>query len=174
MCICPKLPNSEPIESVMPPSSPPIPSRSDCSATTLRKASRKVAQLFDEALAPCGLRSTQYSILVEIARHEGNPPTLQVLADALVMDRSTLGHNLRPLERDGLVAIVPGVADRRRRHIELTSAGRRKLRAAHELWLKAQTFFHEVYGEVAAAQLRTTLLDIAYDDRLDFLTAARH
>src|ERR1700754_2759041 len=100
MCICPKMSNSTPIDSAMPPSSPPTPSRSDCSATALRKASRKVAQLFDEALAPCGLRSTQYSILVEISRHEGDPPTLQALADTLVMDRSTLGHNLRPLERD--------------------------------------------------------------------------
>lgn len=149
--------------------SPPIPSRSDCSATALRKASRKLAQLFDEALAPCGLRSTQYSILVEIARRAGDPPTLQALAAALVMDRSTLGHNLRPLERDELVAILPGITDRRRRHIELTPAGKRKLRTAHALWLKAQTFFHSVFGEKDAARLRATLLDIAYDHRLDAL-----
>ena len=151
---------------------PPIPSRSDCSATALRKASRKLAQLFDESLAPCGLRSTQYSILVEISRHDADPPTLQALADALVMDRSTLGHNLRPLERDDLVAIVRGVADRRRRHIELTVAGKHKLHDAHAAWQKVQTLFNEVYGEDAAAQLRATLLDIAYDDRFDSLTAA--
>jgi DNA-binding MarR family transcriptional regulator len=155
----------------MPASPLPIPATTDCSTSTLRRASRKVAQLFDEALAPCGLRSTQYSVLIEIARHAGEPPTLQALADALVMDRSTLGHNLRPLERDELVAIVPGVADRRRRHIMLTPAGQRKLRAAYGHWQKAQARFHEVFGEAAAAKLRATLLDIAYEPRLSGLSA---
>lgn len=150
----------------MPASKPSIPMRGECSATALRKASRKVAQLFDEALAPCALKSTQYSILVEIARHGDDPPALQALADALVMDRSTLGHNLRPLERDELVTIVPGVDDRRRRHIALTPAGKRRLREAHAHWLTAQSHFHSVFGEESAGVLRATLLDIAYHPHL--------
>lgn len=59
-----------------------------CCSTALRKATRRVTQLYDEALAPVGLRSTQYSILMELSRRASEAPSLKVLADALVMDRS--------------------------------------------------------------------------------------
>src|ERR1700758_603334 len=74
-----------------------------CNGTALRKATRRVSQLYDAVLSPCGLRSTQRSILIHIART--GTPTMGDLAAALVLDRSALAHNLKPLERDGFVAV---------------------------------------------------------------------
>jgi len=153
----------------MPTTSLPLPAPSVCSATALRKASRRVAQLYDDALAPCGLKSTQYAILVEIARHGAHPPTMQTLANALVMDRSTLGHNLRPLERDDLVALQTSSTDRRRRHIALTTTGKARMRDAKLRWQAAQDRFHDIFGVEPAAVLRETLLGIAHDERLGVL-----
>lgn len=137
-----------------------------CCSTALRKATRRVTQLYDEALAPVGLRSTQYSILMELSRRGREAPTLQVLADALVMDRSALGHTLRPLERDGLLALQPGESDRRQRQVVLTRKGQALVARAQPLWQRAQDRFCEVFGEAEAAILRITLLDIAADERL--------
>ena len=73
---------------------PPMPGghASECFATAARKASRRLTQFYDDALEPCGLRSTQYAMLNELAR-SAHPPTLAELASALVSDRSSVGHN---------------------------------------------------------------------------------
>ena len=89
----------------------------------MRKASRRLSQLYDDALAPSGLRTTQYAILSELERRSKKPPTMRELADAMVMDRSALGHNLRPLERDGLIALEESKEDRRRRHVVVGHKG---------------------------------------------------
>ncbi|MFX5747506.1 MarR family transcriptional regulator, partial [Acinetobacter baumannii] len=86
-----------------------------------------MTQLYDSALAPTGLRSTQIHILGELYNRQKSPPTLSELAEAMILDRSGLGHNLRPLERDGLVEMRENVNDRRERHIVLTDAGKDKL-----------------------------------------------
>jgi DNA-binding MarR family transcriptional regulator len=137
-----------------------------CNATALRKAARRVTQLYDNALEPCGLRSTQYAILAELERRVKEPPTMRELAEALVLDRSSLGHNLRPLERDGLVALQESNADRRRHHVVLTRVGGSKLRVARRLWQKAQDRFDDVFGKAQAALLRETLMSIAGAQRL--------
>ncbi|TSD87972.1 MarR family transcriptional regulator [Mycobacterium sp. KBS0706] len=135
----------------------------------MRKASRRVTQLYDDALAPTGLRSTQFAILAELHELADKPPTLAELAAALVIDRSALGHNLRPLERDGLITLQESPKDRRRRHIVMTEQGRALLQQALGLWMAAQDRFHAVFGRREAEMLRNALLDIAYDDRLDTL-----
>ena len=94
----------------------------ECFVGAARKASRRLTQFYDDALEPCGLRSTQYTILAELGRF-GAPPTLAELASALVSDRSAVGHNLRPLIRDGYVALERGAKDRRERRIVLTARG---------------------------------------------------
>jgi len=147
----------------------PDPGASACFATAARKASRRLTQLYDDAMESCGLRSTQYAILAQLDARSEDPPTLAVLADALVLDRSALGHNLRPLERDGLLAIVAGKEDRRQRHIVLTPKGRAKYREGRALWRSVQKRFADVYGADEAAALRVGLLRIAYDDRLGTL-----
>ena len=137
-----------------------------CCATAMRKASRRLSQLYDEVLEPCGLRSTQAAILDELSSFAKKPPTMAELAHVMVMDRSALGHNLRPLERDGLITLQESEGDRRRRHVVLTPMGKAKLRDALRLRQRAQDRFVEVFGETEAARLRATLLSIAYDDRL--------
>jgi DNA-binding MarR family transcriptional regulator len=99
--------------------------RSVCNCTALRKATRRVSQLYDSALEPCGIKATQRTILSQIAR-SGTPP-LGELAEALVMDRGALTHNLKPLQRDGLVKVSIDPLDRRNRLIALTAQGRAKL-----------------------------------------------
>src|SRR5580700_9277973 len=88
---------------------------SRCSCTTLRKATRRISLLYDAALAPSGLKTTQRAILAQIGRSE--PATVGELAEALVMDSGGLAHTLKPLERDGFVAVAIGPNDRRNRLI---------------------------------------------------------
>jgi DNA-binding MarR family transcriptional regulator len=139
----------------------PAVARNRCNCAVLRKASRRLSQLYDAALAPCGLRSTQFAMLDAIDYRASAPPTLRELAEALVMDASTIGQNLRPLERDGLIALGQDAADRRRRHVKLTKKGRLRLTAARPLWNDAQASFESSFGERQAAELRAVLLTIA-------------
>jgi DNA-binding MarR family transcriptional regulator len=137
----------------------------ECFVGAARKASRRLTQFYDDTLEPCGLRSTQYTILAELGRF-GAPPTLAELASALVSDRSAVGHNLRPLIRDGYVALERGAKDRRERQIVLTARGQSKHREARALWQAAQDEFLAVHGRERSESLRSALLDIAYDPRL--------
>lgn len=132
-----------------------------CNCGVIRKASRRVSQMYDAALAPVGLKSTQFAILSAIGRRADDPPTMRELADAMVMDRSTLGQNLRPLERDRLVAWETSPADRRRKLVVLTQEGRARCARARPLWRAAQKRFERTVGTGEAARLRGTLLGIA-------------
>ena len=129
--------------------------KSVCNCTALRKATRRVSQLYDSALEPCGLRSTQRTILSQIAR-SGTPP-LGELAEALVMDRGALTHNLKPLQRDGLVKISVDPQDRRNRLVALTAQGRAKLAESDALWARAQRGFEAGFGATKSASLRKAL-----------------
>jgi DNA-binding MarR family transcriptional regulator len=144
----------------------PLLERNRCNCAALRKASRKLSQFYDATLAPSGLKSTQFAILVEIERRANAAPTIRDLADALVMDQSTIGQNLRPLERDGLISLEYDATDRRRRQVKLTKYGRSRLTAAAPLWAEAQTRFESSFGKQEAGELRTTLLNIARDPTL--------
>jgi DNA-binding MarR family transcriptional regulator len=158
----------------MPKDRKPAYGESPCVATAVRKASRRLSQLYDVALAPSGLRVTQYALLSELERRSKKLPTMHELADAMVMDRSALGHNLRPLERDGLIALEESKEDRRRRHVVITAQGRAKHREAKRLWQTAQGRFEEVYGNSEAAGLRAILLAIAHEERLATLHEIIH
>jgi DNA-binding MarR family transcriptional regulator len=151
------------------PISSPIP-RNACTCGSLRKASRRISQFYDAALAPVGLKSTQYSILSEVDRGsiEG-PVTMCELATAMVMDRSTLGHNLRPLERDDLVVLRLSPVDRRKRYVELTNKGKSILHRARRLWRHAEARFENIFGKEPAAELRAVLLSIAGNQELKSL-----
>jgi len=132
-----------------------------CSCTTLRKAARRVSLLYDEALAPSGLRITQYALLAELGRT--GPLTVGELAHAMVMERNGLGHNLRPLERDGLVRLDIG-HDRRSRVVTLTDDGRHRLTEAKLLWQHAQDRFRSVLGTDETRTLRALSIAAAYAD----------
>lgn len=114
-----------------------------CSCVNLRQASRAVTQHFDAVFQPTGLKATQFNLLVALAA-VGQAPLTRV-AEAMVMDRTTLTRNLKPLEARGLVQIEAG-EDRRNRLISLTDDGRKALRAALPLWEKAQSTVIEGLG----------------------------
>lgn len=143
---------------------PPISVATQCNCTSLRKASRRISQIYDLALAPAGIKSTQYAIFAELNRHAKPPLTMQELARAMVMDRSTLGHNLRPLERDGLIAIVVDPDDRRSRVVKLTVAGRKLFQKATPHWAEAQSLFEEAFNSKTSSDLRKLLHVIAATD----------
>jgi DNA-binding MarR family transcriptional regulator len=98
-----------------------------CNCLALRQAARHVSQFYDQFLTASGLRTTQYSILARLQRK--GPMSINALAAELVMDRTTLGRNILPLERDGLIAIRPGRIDRRSKDVQLTKAGAARFRA---------------------------------------------
>ncbi len=133
-----------------------------CTCFGLRKAARAVTQMYDAALEPSGLRATQFSLLAKL-RIEG-PLTISRLAEAMVMDRTTLTRNLRPLDRQGLVAVAPG-RDRRTRQVRLTARGRTRFTQAFPLWRRAQARLTRGLG---AARCKHLLSD------LDLAVAAAH
>ena len=135
-----------------------------CTCFNLRKATRVLTQIFDEQLKPSGLLITQFTILVAIAQVGSG--TINDLADRLVMDRTTLTRNLKPLEREGLITIQPG-EDRRLRIISLTLKGRNALAAALPLWEQAQASVIDGLGEQQWSLLLKALSDtvsLAHDD----------
>jgi len=106
-----------------------------CVNFTLRKALRMVSQVYDRYLQPSGLKATQFSLLVTLERT--GAITVTRLAERMAMERTTLTRNLRPLERKGLVRIMPG-KDRRTRGIAITEAGSRVVEQTMPLWEEAQ------------------------------------
>jgi DNA-binding MarR family transcriptional regulator len=130
-----------------------------CNNTALRKAARRVTRFYDACMAETGLRATQYTILSLLASR--GPTTMAVLADLLSMDRATMGHNLRPLERDGLITIRVGREDRREREVALSHAGRSTEAKSKPSWQKAQACFEQEFGRDDALAMRRLMARIA-------------
>ena len=126
-----------------------------CHCFAVRSAARHVTQFYDQLLEPTGLRITQYSILAMLKRL--GPLTINALAKVLLTDRTTLGRNILPLERDGLIRIEQGASDRRAKELHLTTAGEKRLQAARPAWLKAQATFESSFGPKRAETLRALL-----------------
>ena len=124
---------------------------SQCLCTNLRRAARGVSRHYDGALDGFGINVAQYSLLCNLQRLD--QPSISNLAQAMGLDRSTLGRNLRVLECDGLVTLVEG-EDQRNRVVQLTEAGRERLAAALPAWEAAQQRLIERLG----AEKRETLL----------------
>jgi DNA-binding MarR family transcriptional regulator len=135
-----------------------LPRTEECTCLAVRQAARHITQFYDQFLAPMGLRATQFSMLAKLARL--GPLTIKALADELVMDRTTLGRNILPLEREGLIRIEPGRDDRRRRELVLTDSGVKRLRAATYGWKQAQKQFSARFGEQRTRGLRAMLSEV--------------
>ena len=106
-----------------------------CVCLNIRKASRAVTRLYDEALQGTGVRYTQLIILMVLDHLENI--TVSGLAEELVMDTSTVARNLRPLEKQNLIKVVPG-KDRRQRIVSLTEKGRDVVTDGLQHWRVAQ------------------------------------
>jgi DNA-binding MarR family transcriptional regulator len=106
--------------------------RDTCLCLYLQQAARAVARRFDAALRPLGLTNGQFSLLMSLNRPEA--ARIGDVSALLVMDRTTLTANLKPLERRGLVTVSVDDADKRSRRLKLTPAGWALLIAAVPVW----------------------------------------
>jgi len=125
------------------------PTRSeDCNCFAVHSTARHATQLYDQTLAVCGLRTTQYSILAKLSRM--GSLTMSALAKQMVMDRTTQGRNIRPLERDGWIKVERTSSDRRATELHLTAAGEKRFQAAHRKWSRAQEHFESTFARCLA------------------------
>jgi DNA-binding MarR family transcriptional regulator len=107
----------------------------ECTGFGVRKAARALSRIYDAAMAPAGLRGTQFNLLVALSLAKEAP--VMKVAEELGLDRTTLTRNLGPLERDGLVESV-GADDGRVRRLRLTERGHEVLAGALPRWEEAQ------------------------------------
>jgi DNA-binding MarR family transcriptional regulator len=119
-----------------------------CLCTSLRQAALAATQIYDEALEPSGLKITMFRLLRRIS--EAGQPTISELARIVDLDRSTLGRNLKVLERSGHVQLAGG-EDERSKIVSLTARGRSKFEKALPLWAKAQRTMQARLGDEKAA-----------------------
>jgi DNA-binding MarR family transcriptional regulator len=134
----------------------------ECHCHAVRAAARHITQAYDQFLAPSGLRITQFSVLAALKRK--GPLTINALADVMAMDRTTLGRNILPLKREGLIRIAPTASDRRAKELHLTKAGEQRFQAARKGWATAQARFESTYGARRGAELRALLRAVVASD----------
>lgn len=125
-----------------------------CVCAQLRRAARKASALYDRSLAPTGLSVTQYSVLMNIAR--AGKISRSALAAQLGMDRTTLTRDLKPLEKAKLVAAAES-DDLRERLLQLSPAGKRRLRRSYQRWANTQKAFAAGIGRSRLEALRIAL-----------------
>jgi len=128
-----------------------------CTCGRLRRAARALTQLYDDAMAPSGLRVTQFSLLRTLARR--GPVGISALAEETLLDRTALSRNLDPLVARKLVAIAAG-RDARSREVTLTPAGVAALKAAGPYWKRAQAAVTNQLGANRQEALIAVLRDI--------------
>ena len=124
----------------------------------MRRVDRVLNRMYDEALRPSGLATTQYALLSTLSR-AGRPLPHRELAAMQEMAGTTLSRNLKPLVRDGLVRIAPG-DDRRTRYVAITEAGEAVLAGARPLWRSVQARVAAEIGEERVERLLAELADV--------------
>lgn len=124
--------------------------RSPCACTRLRRATRAVTALYDEALRPAGLKLTQFSALRTLQRL--GPVSISTLAEEMALDRSTLGRNLLVLKREGLVRLGDA-EDPRAWSVELTARAEKVLAGALPGWERAQERIRRKLGAKGMGEL---------------------
>ena len=131
----------------------------ECHCLAVRRAARQVTRFYDRVLEPSGLRTTQFSILASL--HRSGPMTINNLAEALALDRTTLGRNILPLLRDGLIIANRRNEDRRSKSVRVTGTGAARLKMAVRLWTEAQTRLEAAFGAPRVLALRTLLRELS-------------
>jgi DNA-binding MarR family transcriptional regulator len=126
-----------------------------CTCFRLQRLTRRVTAVYNRALAPIGMRVTQYSLLSNL-RHAG-PLPLSVLAETLDMDRTTLSRNLRPLTDAGWIEVRGSPDDARVRLVALTEDGQAHLQTARIHWKRAQEEVNTTIGAGELVQLHELL-----------------
>jgi DNA-binding MarR family transcriptional regulator len=131
--------------------------KTTCYCVVVRTAARKTTALYDSMLEPAGVTLAQFSLLRKIER--AGSVSLTKLGQLTELDRSTVGRNVKALEKLRLVRTA-AAEDGREAAVSLTSAGERALRVGAPLWEKAQRRVETALGAAGAAQLETLALDL--------------
>jgi len=130
-----------------------------CASFNLRRTARAVTRAYDAALQETGMRSTQFTILVGIAKNQ--PVSIGALADVLVIDPTTLTRSLRPLQKEGLITIS-NRSTMRQRFLALTRIGERALARSLPAWRKVQERLVSTVGAEQWNDLRSKLEKLAH------------
>jgi len=130
-----------------------------CASFNFRRTARAVTRLYDQALEDAGIRSTQFTLLVGIAKNQ--PVAMGAFAEIVMIDPTTLTRSLRPLEKEGLIQIS-GRTAKRRRLLKLTRKGAQALKRSLPAWGKVQAQFVSAVGSKYWADLRNELEKLAY------------
>jgi DNA-binding MarR family transcriptional regulator len=130
----------------------------ECNCFALRQAARHVTQIYERHLGAVGLTAAQFTILAKLARTPNLP--MVDLADAMVMERTTLVRAMKPLQRDGLVATESAEHDGRTFLFSLTEKGEATFDQAATAWRAAQDEFEQKFGQARAKTLRAELFSI--------------
>lgn len=130
-----------------------------CASFNFRRTARAVTRLYDMALQESGIRSTQFAILVGIAKSQ--PVSIGALADVLVIDSTTLTRSLRLLQKEGLVAISKRAA-MRQRFLTVTAKGERTLARSLPAWRAAHERFVATIGSEYWDEMRSELERLAH------------
>lgn len=124
-----------------------------CTCFMVRSLSRRISQLYDDILAPTGLRGTQFALLAHARTLDGCEPLMvSVLAERMNTDRTTLTRNIRALQGAGLIETRAG-KDARSRCVVVTPAGEATFRAALPLWREAQSQVRSMGGAESIQEL---------------------
>jgi DNA-binding MarR family transcriptional regulator len=129
-----------------------------CAAFSLRKTARAVTQVYDEALREAGLRSTQFTVLVAVAKVQ--PVSVGALAQKTLMDATTMTRNLALLKAEGLVTVGARGA-KREKLVRLTAKGQKALARATPVWRDMQTRFIGTFGQRKWDDVRRDLETLA-------------
>jgi len=129
-----------------------------CASFHLRRTARAVTRMYDAVLQETGIRSTQFSILVGIAKHQ--PVAIGALAEVMILDPTTLTRSLRLLEKEGLISISER-STMRQRFLAMTPKGARALERSVAAWRKAHERFLATVGPEYWDKLRSELERLA-------------
>ena len=125
----------------------------ECLVLRVRVVNRFLSSIYDDALRPCGLKVSQFTILVVIANH-GTVRPVDVGA-SLQMDNSTLSRNLERMRRQGWIEVCEDDADARAHPVRLTKGGQKALECAMPNWEEAQQRVRSRLGEQGVAALHS-------------------
>jgi DNA-binding MarR family transcriptional regulator len=131
-----------------------------CGSFNFRRTARAVTRFYDLAFQDCGIRSTQFTILVSIAKKQ--PISIGALAELLVIDRTTLTRSLRLLKKERLVSVSER-STMRRRFLTLTPQGEQMLERSLPHWRKAQERFVQALGPDHWVSFRNELAQVVTD-----------
>jgi DNA-binding MarR family transcriptional regulator len=128
-----------------------------CVCANLHRADRVITELYEQALRPAGLRTSQFTLLRLVQNLPGVSQTQ--IATMLELDISTLTRTLRALEKRGLLRFD---AKGGTKLVYLTAAGEKRMTDAVPRWLAAQGRLREALGERRYKRLQSEVHEVTH------------